>query len=85
MLKGNEQRCERCWWDQRGITELFTFRKGNTKKAFKPAPYGQKATYNPNSDQNVRVFEEYKNVRDLKWNKKECKSIISLLQNNSSQ
>jgi len=35
-------------------------------EAFKSTPYGQKATYNPNSDQNVRVVEEYKNVRDLK-------------------
>ena len=35
-------------------------------EAFKSTPYGQKATYNPDSDQNVRVVEEYKNVRDLK-------------------
>ena len=35
-------------------------------EAFKTTPYGQKATYNPDSDQNVRVVEEYKNVRDLK-------------------
>ena len=36
-------------------------------EAFKSTPYGQKATYNPDSDQNVRVVEDYKNVRDLKW------------------
>jgi hypothetical protein len=35
-------------------------------EAFKTTPYGQKATYHPDSDQNVRVVEEYKNVRDLK-------------------
>jgi hypothetical protein len=35
-------------------------------EAFKSTPYGQKATYNPDSDQNVRVVEVYKNVRDLK-------------------
>jgi hypothetical protein len=35
-------------------------------EAFKSTPYGQKSTYNPDSDQNVRVVEEYKNVRDLK-------------------
>jgi hypothetical protein len=35
-------------------------------ETFKTTPYGQKATYNPDSDQNVRVVEEYKNVRDLK-------------------
>ena len=35
-------------------------------ESFKSTPYGQKATYSPDSDQNVRVVEEYKNVRDLK-------------------
>jgi hypothetical protein len=35
-------------------------------EAFKTTPYGQKATYRPDSDQNVRVVEEYKNIRDLK-------------------
>ena len=35
-------------------------------EAFKSTPYGQKTTYNPDSDQNVRVVEDYKNVRDLK-------------------
>src|ERR671932_824914 len=35
-------------------------------ESFKSTPYGQKSTYNPDSDQNVRVVEEYKNVRDLK-------------------
>jgi hypothetical protein len=34
--------------------------------AFKKTPYGQKAAYGPDPDQNVRVFEDYKNVRDLK-------------------
>ncbi|MGB6628812.1 MAG: hypothetical protein WCF06_12845 [Nitrososphaeraceae archaeon] len=35
-------------------------------EAFKKTPYGQKAAYGPDSDQNVRVVEDYKNVRDLK-------------------
>ena len=35
-------------------------------ESFKSTPYGQKAPYNPDFDQNVRVVEEYKNVRDLK-------------------
>jgi hypothetical protein len=35
-------------------------------ESFKSTPYGQKATYSPDFDQNVRVVEEYKNVRDLK-------------------
>jgi len=39
-------------------------------EAFKKTPYGQKAAYGPDSDQNVRVVEDYKNVRDLKKNEK---------------
>jgi hypothetical protein len=35
-------------------------------EAFKKTSYGQKAAYGPDSDQNVRVVEDYKNVRDLK-------------------
>jgi hypothetical protein len=35
-------------------------------EAFKTTPYGRKAAYRPDSDQNVRVVEYYKNVRDLK-------------------
>lgn len=35
-------------------------------ETFKTSPYGQKAVYRPDSDQNVRVVEDYKNVRDLK-------------------
>jgi hypothetical protein len=35
-------------------------------EAFKTTPYGQKAAYGPDLDQNVRVVEDYKNVRDLK-------------------
>ena len=35
-------------------------------ESFKSTPYGQKATYSPDFDQNVRVVEEYKNVRDLR-------------------
>jgi len=38
----------------------------NDFKTFKTTPYGQKAAYGPDSDQNVRVVEDYKNVRDLK-------------------
>ena len=29
-------------------------------------PYGQKAVYRQDYDQNVRVIEDYKNIRDLK-------------------
>jgi hypothetical protein len=35
-------------------------------ESFKSTPYGQKATYSPDFDKNVRVVEQYKNVRDLK-------------------
>jgi hypothetical protein len=35
-------------------------------EAFKKTPFGRKAVYGPGSDQNVRVVEDYKNVRDLK-------------------
>ena len=35
-------------------------------EAFKKTPYGQKAAYGPDSDQNVRVVEDYNNIRDLK-------------------
>jgi hypothetical protein len=35
-------------------------------EAFKKTPYGQKAAYGPDSDQNAREVEDYKNVRDLK-------------------
>jgi hypothetical protein len=33
---------------------------------FKTTPYGQEAAYRPDSEQNIRVVEDYKNVRDLK-------------------
>ena len=33
---------------------------------FKTTPYGQKADHRPDSDQNIRVIEDYKNIRDLK-------------------
>ena len=35
-------------------------------ETFKTTPYGQEDVYRPDSDQNVRVVEYYKNVRDLK-------------------
>ena len=35
-------------------------------EAFKTTPYGQETVYRADSDQNVRVVEDYKNVRDLK-------------------
>jgi hypothetical protein len=35
-------------------------------KTFKTTPYGQEAVYRPESDQNIRVVENYKNIRDLK-------------------
>ena len=33
---------------------------------FKSTPYGQKATYNPNYEEKIRLVEDYKNIRDLK-------------------
>ena len=35
-------------------------------ETFKTTPYGQKAHYRPDYDQNIRVIEDYKNIRDLK-------------------
>ena len=35
-------------------------------ETFKTTPYGQKADYRPDYDQNIRVIEDYKNIRDLK-------------------
>src|SRR5437763_2104522 len=35
-------------------------------EAFKTTPYGQETAYRPDLDQNVRVVENYKNVRDLR-------------------
>jgi len=35
-------------------------------ETFKTTHYEQKAVYRPDSDQNVRGVEDYKNVRDLK-------------------
>jgi hypothetical protein len=34
-------------------------------EAFKKTSYGQEAVYGPDSDQNVRVVEDYENIRDL--------------------
>jgi hypothetical protein len=39
---------------------------GRDFEAFKTTPYGQKAEYRSDFDQNVRVVEDYKNIRDLK-------------------
>jgi hypothetical protein len=35
-------------------------------EAFTTTPYGQKAAYRPDPDQDLRAVEDYKNVRDLK-------------------
>jgi hypothetical protein len=35
-------------------------------ESFKVTPYGQKANYGTDFDQNIRVVENYKNIRDLK-------------------
>ena len=35
-------------------------------EAFKSTPYGQKATYNPNYEEKIRLVEDYENIRDLK-------------------
>jgi hypothetical protein len=32
-------------------------------EAFKSTPYGQKATYNPNYEEKIRLVEDYKNMR----------------------
>jgi hypothetical protein len=34
--------------------------------SFKGTPYGQKGSYGADFDQNIRVVENYKNIRDLK-------------------
>ena len=35
-------------------------------ESFKGTPYGQKGSYGTDFDQNIRVVENYKNIRDLK-------------------
>jgi len=35
-------------------------------ESFKGTPYGQKANYVADFDENIRVVENYKNIRDLK-------------------
>ncbi len=35
-------------------------------ESFKGTPYGQKANYGADFDENIRVVENYKNIRDLK-------------------
>jgi hypothetical protein len=35
-------------------------------ESFKGTPYGQKANYESDSNENIRVVENYKNIRDLK-------------------
>jgi hypothetical protein len=35
-------------------------------EAFRKTPYGQKADYQSDFDQNIRLVEDYKNIRDLK-------------------
>jgi hypothetical protein len=35
-------------------------------EAFNSTPYGQKATYNPNYEEKIRLVEDYENIRDLK-------------------
>ena len=35
-------------------------------ESFKGTPYGQKGSYGTDFDQNIRIVENYKNIRDLK-------------------
>ena len=60
--------------DEEGLREKYQYGKETPQgdqyakdfESFKGTPYGQKVSYGTDFDQNIRVVENYKNIRDLK-------------------
>ena len=60
--------------DEEGLREKYQYGKEAPQgdqyatdfESFKGTPYGQKGSYGTDLDQNIRVVENYKNIRDLK-------------------